>query len=143
MPVNFQTAHRLLQEFDFHTLFVEEFGWQQPESDRTEPFEVEETRFERKRIAQMSEVPVFEIVAENGDIPKADLRSAVYKEISESFAENLLIFVNGDRTRSLWYWAKREGAKFYPRTDSYIKRQPVDLLLSKIGGLNIEPRGAR
>jgi hypothetical protein len=139
MSVNFEAAHRLLQTFNFNKLFIEEFGWQQPKSDRTETFEVEETRFERKRIAQMSEVPVFEIVAENGEIPKADLRSAVYKEISESFAENLLIFINSDRTRSLWFWAKREGAKFYPRTDTFIKEQPPDLLLSKLGGLAIAP----
>lgn len=139
MPLNFQKAKDLLYSFDFHQLFIEEMGWNQPSTDRTESVVVEEVTYERRRIAEMSEVPIFEITAPDGEIPSGDVRLKIYKEISEGVSlENLLIFINGDRTRSLWYWAKREGSKFYPRTDSYIKGQPVDLLLSKIGGLKIE-----
>jgi hypothetical protein len=138
MPLNFQTAKDLLYAFDFHRLFIEAMGWNQPVSRRPEPVTVEEVTYERSRIAEMAEVPVFEVTAPDGEIPNGELRAKIYKAIAENFAENLLIFVNGDRTRSLWYWAKREGSKFYPRTDSYIKGQPVDLLLSKIGGLKIE-----
>ncbi|MGF1566494.1 MAG: hypothetical protein ACFCVD_00180 [Nodosilinea sp.] len=139
MPLDFfQKANNLLYDFNFHGLFIEEMGWNQPVSRRPEPVTVEEVTYERSRIAEMAEVPVFEVTAPDGEIPSGELRAKIYKAIAENFAENLLIFVNGDRTRSLWYWAKREGAKFYPRTDSYIKGQPVDLLLSKIGGLKIE-----
>ena len=138
MPLDFQKAKDRLYEFDFHRLFIEEMGWNQPSSDRPEPVVVEEEVFHRRRIAEMSEVPVFEVTTLDGEIPKGEDRAKIYKAIAENFAENLLIFVNGARTRSLWYWAKREGSKFYPRTDSYIKGQPVDLLLSKIGGLKIE-----
>lgn len=138
MPLDFQKAKDRLYEFDFHRLFIEEMGWNQPSSDRPEPVVVEEETFQRRRIAEMSEVPVFEVTAPDGEIPKGEGRAKIYKAIAENFAENLLIFVNRDLTRSLWYWAKREGSKFYPRTDSYIKGQPVDLLLSKIGGLKIE-----
>jgi hypothetical protein len=134
----FKQAKDRLSEFDFHRLFIEVLGWNQPSNDRAEPVVVEDITYERQRIAEMSAVPVFEVTAPDGDIPKGEERAKIYKAIAESFAENLLIFVNGDRTRSLWYWAKREGSKFYPRTDSYIKGQPVDLLLSKIGGLKIE-----
>ena len=138
MPLDFQKAKDRLYEFDFHRLFIEEMGWNQPSSDRPEPVVVEEEIFQRRRIAEMSEVPVFEVTTPDGEIPKGEDRAKIYKAIAENFAENLIIFVNRDLTRSLWYWAKREGAKFYPRTDSYIKGQPVDLLLSKIGGFKIE-----
>ena len=139
MPVDFQQARRLLDAFDFHTLFIELFGWQQPTSDRVEHLEVENARFERKRIAQMAEVPIFELTSADGEIPSGELRAKIHKEIAEGVSlENLLIFVNANRTRSLWFWAKREGSKFYPRTDTYIKGQPADLLLSKISGLRIE-----
>ncbi|NER78892.1 MAG: ATP-binding protein [Leptolyngbya sp. SIO1D8] len=133
----FKPVKDRLYEFDFHRLFIEVLGWNQPSNDRAESVTVEEVTYERRRIAEMSAVPVFEVTAPDGEIPKGEERAKIYKAITESFAENLLIFINGDRTRSLWYWAKREGAKFYPRTDSYIKGQPVDLLLSKIGGLKI------
>lgn len=86
----------------------------------------------------MSGVPVFEITATDGEIPTADTRLAIYQAIAQQFAENLLIFIDQDRNRSLWYWAKREGAKIYPRTEVYLKNQPADLILSKIGGLRIE-----
>lgn len=100
---------------------------------------MEGTSYERKRIAEMAGVPVLEITSTDGEIPKADDRTKIHKAISEVVSlENLLIFVNGDRTRSLWYWAKREGSKAYPRTETYVRYQPADLLLSKIGGLKFE-----
>jgi len=74
-----------------------------------ESLEVEGTSYQRKRIAEMAGVPVLEITSTDGEIPKADDRTKIHKAISEVVSlENLLIFVNGDRTRSLWYWAKRD-----------------------------------
>jgi type I restriction-modification system DNA methylase subunit len=138
MAIDFQRSRDFLSDFDFHNLFIEELGWSRPSSNRAESVMVEEVTYQRQRIAEMADVPVFEVTAPDGEIPLGEARLKVYKAIAESFAENLLIFVNGDRTRSLWYWAKREGSKVYPRIDWYIKGQPIDLLLSKIGGLKIE-----
>ena len=138
MPLNFQTARNLLYEFCLHDLFIQELGWSQPSSSRPEALEVDEQTYTRTRIAEMTGVPVFEITASDGEIPTADTRLAIYQAIAQQFAENLLIFIDRDRNRSLWYWAKREGAKIYPRTEVYLKNQPADLILSKIGGLRIE-----
>ncbi|MBD2088277.1 hypothetical protein H6F67_00105 [Microcoleus sp. FACHB-1515] len=135
MPFNFQNARTLLDEFRLNDLFIEELGWSQPSNLRSEDLEVDEQVFQRTRIAEMSNVPIFEIVAADGEIPNADARLAVYKAIAAQFTENLLIFLNGDRTRSLWYWAKREGTKLYPRTVSFVQGEPTDLILSRIGGL--------
>ena len=139
MPLDFQKARDWLNQFDFHNLFIDELGWKQPSSQKVESLEVEGTSYERKRIAEMAGVPVLEITSTDGEIPKADDRTKIHKAISEVVSlENLLIFVNGDRTRSLWYWAKRDGSKAYPRTETYVRYQPADLLLSKIGGLKFE-----
>ncbi|QYO67835.1 hypothetical protein [Leptolyngbya sp. 7M] len=138
MPLNFQNARNLLYEFRLRNLFIDELGWSQPSSSRSEPLEIEGQIYTRTRIAEMSGVPVFEITATDGDIATADTRLEIYKAIAQQFAENLLIFIDQNRTRSLWYWAKREGAKIYPRTETYLKEQPADLILSKIGGLRIE-----
>jgi len=137
MPFNSDKAHDRLYAFKLQDLFVQELGWSNPTKHSPEAVEVEGQVYQRSRIAQMAEVPIFEIASPDGDIPAAEICNAIYKAIAEQFAENLLIFVNRSRTRSLWYWAKREGAKFYPRTESYVQGQPPDLLLSKIGGLYI------
>ena len=137
MPFNSDKAQDRLYEFKLQELFILELGWSQPASRNPESLEVEGQTYQRSQIAQMSGVPIFEITSPDGDIPTAEIRNAIYKAIAEQFAENLLIFVNQQRTRSLWYWAKRDGTKFYPRTESYVQGQPPDLLLSKIGGLFI------
>jgi hypothetical protein len=51
----------------------------------------------------MAAVPVFEVKVPDGEIQNRELRAKIYKAIAENFAENLLIFVNCDRTRSLWH----------------------------------------
>ena len=137
MPFNSDKAHDRLYEFKLQELFILELGWSQPASRNSESLDVEGQTYQRSQIAQMSDVPIFEIASPDGDIPTAEIRNAIYKAIAAQFAENLLIFVNQQRTRSLWYWAKRDGTKFYPRTESYVQGQPPDLLLSKIGGLFI------
>ncbi len=43
-----------------------------------------------------------------------------------------------ERTRSLWYWVKREGTKRYFRDHLYVKGQPGDLFLGKLGSLVID-----
>ncbi|NJO43843.1 MAG: hypothetical protein HC865_25585 [Cyanobacteria bacterium RU_5_0] len=138
MPLIFQKAQNLLYEFRLRDLFTDELGWSQPSSARPEELEIKGQTYSRVRIAEMSGVPVFEITATDGEIPTADTRLEIYRAIAQQFAENLLIFINQSRTHSLWYWAKREGAKIYPREASYLKEQPTDLILSKIGGLRIE-----
>lgn len=111
MALDFQKARDWLSQFDFHNLFIYELGWKQPSSQKVESLEVDGTCYERKRIAEMAGVPVLEITAADGEIPKAEDRTKIHKEISEAVSiENLLLFVNGDRTRSLWYRAKRDAA---------------------------------
>lgn len=56
----------------------------------------------------------------------------IYKEIAPLHHENLLIFLDRDRTQSLWYWVKQDGTKSYPREHLYAKGQPGDLSLGKL-----------
>ena len=58
--------------------------------------------------------------------------------MSALFHEHLLIFLDKDRTQSLWYWVKREDGKAFPRDHFYLKGQPGDLFLSKLGGIVFE-----
>ena len=138
MPLDTTSARTNLNEFDFKTLFIEELGWSKPAIRETVAFECLDATFTRREIAELAGVVVFEVTAADGLIPNADTCKAIHKEISVLFHENLLIFLDGARTQSLWYWVKREGTKLLPRQHSYFKGQPGDLFLSKISAMFVD-----
>ena len=135
MAINFTGLRDRLQQFDFHHLFVEELGWSQPTSRQPIPMTVKGVSCVRRQISQLAGVTVFEVTADDGKIPDAKTRAAIHKEISGLHHENLLIFLDTERTQSLWYWVKRLDGKNLPRDHFYIKGQPGDLFLSKLGGI--------
>lgn len=130
-----QKARDLLQAFDFGKLFVEELGWSQPTSRQRTYFGHKEDEFQRKQIAQLSGVVVLEITTSDGKVPDRKTLAGIHKEISKLHHENLLIFVDAQRTQSLWYWVKREDGKLRPREHLYVKGQPGDLFLSKLSSM--------
>jgi len=121
-----------LDNFNFRDLFIEELGWSNPLDRKKTSLEINGAQFERVQIAQLSGVVVFEITAKDGAIPDAKTRRAIHTEISRSYHENLLLFIDGKRAQSLWYWVKRETGKTYPREHLFTRGQPADLILSKI-----------
>lgn len=138
MSLNFQRTRDLLNKFRFNDLFVEELGWSQPAKSKTITIEVAEQIYQYQCIAEISGVAVFEVTAADGIIPEAKVRNAIHQEITSLIAENLLIFIDKQRTRSLWYWVKREDKKTFIRDHLYVKGQPGDLFLSKLGSLVID-----
>jgi hypothetical protein len=138
MALNFQRTRDLLYNFQFEDLFIEELGWSQPIRRKAVTLEIESKIYQYKCIAEISGVAVYEVTAADGIIPEAKIRAAIYQEITKLKAENLLIFIDNKRTRSLWYWVKREENKSYIRDHLYVKGQPGDLFLSKLGSLVID-----
>ena len=100
--------------------------------------EVDGVRFDCTQIAQLSGVVVFEVSSSDGRIPEAKARAAIHKEIAPLHHENLLIFLDRDRTQSLWYWIKRENGRIYPRDHLYVRGQPGDLFLSKLSAMVVD-----
>jgi len=127
-----------LQQFDFHRLFVDELGWSKPSTRDAVEMTIKTVKFTRRQISHLAGVAVFEVSAEDGRIPDAKTRAAIDKEVSALFHEHLLIFVDKARTQSLWYWVKRQDGKTFPRDHFYLKGQPGDLFLSKLGGIVFE-----
>ena len=87
----------------------------------------------RARRANSAGSSCFEIEADDGRIPDAKTRVPSTRKCRKHHHENLLIFVDRERTQSLWYWVKRQDGKLYPRDHLYLKGQPGDLFLSKLG----------
>jgi Putative DNA-binding domain/Putative RNA methylase family UPF0020 len=137
MPVDLSNLRKNLQAFDFRKLFVDDLGWSKPSSTQT-TLELEGLTFELKQVAQLSGVQVFEASSSDGQIPDAKNRKKIHDEVSEQAYENLLIFTDKTRTQSIWYWAKRDGKKTYPRDHFYDKNQSGDLLLSKIQAMFVD-----
>src|SRR5436190_23325456 len=135
MAINFERTRERLAQFDFRKRFVEELGWSQPSSRKSIDFAVRDAEFTRRSVAELAGVVVFEVEANGGKIPDAKVRAAVHKEIAKLHHENLLIFVDADRTQSLWYWVKRQDGKSFPRDHPYLKGQPADLFVSKLGSI--------
>ncbi|MBI3651104.1 MAG: ATP-binding protein [Acidobacteria bacterium] len=130
----------LLQKFDFKALFIEELGWAQPTERKSIKGSFDSIEFERRQIAQLSGVVIFEIISSDGVIPNAKARAAIHKQISQLHHENLFIFLNqkDNPSQSLWYWVKREGNKTFVRDHLYIKGQPGDLFLSKLSAMVVD-----
>lgn len=138
MTLNFAQSRQFLQDFQFRDLFIQQLGWSYPSRDQIVPIALEGETYFSKSISELLGVSVFEVTAAKGDIPNATTRLAIYKQITELAHENLLIFLDQARTQSVWYWVKREGSKIYPRDHVYVKREPCDLLLTKVIALYVD-----
>ncbi|MEH1905509.1 MAG: hypothetical protein V7L04_30050 [Nostoc sp.] len=119
-------------------MFIQELGWSKPSRQKPVILKIEDKSYQYQKIAELSGVAIFEVTGKDGKIPEAKTRVAIHQEITKLIAENLLIFITEERTRSLWYWVKREGSKSYVRDHLYVKGQPGDLFLSKLGSLVID-----
>jgi hypothetical protein len=135
MTIDFVRTREYLKEFDFHRLFVEELGWSQPSTKTATEMKVNDVAITWRQISQLAGVTVFEVTPQVGGIPDAKTRASIHKTISSLHHENLLIFVDKQRTQSLWYWVKREGVRRSPRDHFYVKGQPGDLFLGKLSGI--------
>ncbi|MEH2162153.1 MAG: DNA methyltransferase [Nostoc sp.] len=138
MSLNFQRTRDLLSNFKFSNLFIEELGWSKPSRQKPVSLKIENNTYQYQKIAELSGVAIFEVIATDGNIPEAKVRKHIHQEITKLINENLLIFIGQERTRSLWYWVKREGSKSFFRDHLYVKGQPGDLFLSKLGSLVID-----
>lgn len=71
MPtLNLPKTRDLLQKFDFSMLFIEELGWSRPSGRKLEIWTSNGVVLERRQIADLSGVVVFEITAQDGSIPR-------------------------------------------------------------------------
>ncbi len=135
MALNFTQVRKDLSTFDFRTLFSETLGWSQPPSKKSEVLEAEGVTFTLRQIAELAGVVVLEATTPGDALPDAKTRRALHKQVGELYLENLLIFVDEARTRSLWEYAKREGGKTVYRPHPFIKGQPGDLFIGKLSGI--------
>ncbi len=132
MSLNIEQMYCYVRKFDFASLLIKELRWSEPVTKK--PISIDEEHM-RLEIARIAETPVFEISTVDGQIPDTQARSALSRELLLLFRESLLIFIDEERTQSIWYWVKDEGNTYYKREYLYTRGQPEDLFLNKITGI--------
>lgn len=109
-----------------------------PPNPKPIAFTCADRAYRRTQISQLGGVVVLEITGDDASLPDAKTRLAIYKDIAKLHHENLIIFVDPQRTRSLWYWVKRDGTKLYPRDHFFLRGQPGDLFLGKLAAMVVD-----
>ncbi len=138
--LNPRTARKHLQEFRFADLFVEDLGWNYPGKGKPLSITHDTHRYIATEISQLSGFRVFEVCTADADTPFPDAKTqaVIWKHIAPQAVENILIFIDPARERSVWLWMKRSEGKTRPRRHHYLKGQPGDLFLSKLSSLVID-----
>jgi hypothetical protein len=136
--MNFEATRDYLQDFEFGKLFIEILGWASAKGIKPFEIDVEGIRFKIQPISQLAGVVVLEASAANGVLPNKKVMGEVHKEVAKLYHENLIIFLDKDRTQSLWHWVKREEKRAIPRNHLFVKGQPGDLFLSKLSGMFVD-----
>jgi tRNA1(Val) A37 N6-methylase TrmN6 len=138
MAISTQSIRQHLQAFDFKRLFVEStpdgLGWNNYTS-RLQSYDLDGVRYNFTPIAEQGGMVIVQCEANDGNIPFTGARRKIDKHITELAFEHIIIFVDGDKSTSLWVWVKREDGKSKSRTHTYRKGQLADALLQKLAGI--------
>ena len=143
MSIQFKEMRDRLHQFDFGGLFVENLGWSRPPiaEKKWRTVSIKDDSYERRAVAGLGGVMVFEVRRSNGRIPDAEHRKQIFRDIEKQYHEHLLIFLDGSpelATQSLWYWVKRDGKQLLPREHLYIKHQHGDSLIGKLQAMHFD-----
>lgn len=139
--LNTDRARKALQEFRFSDLFIDELGWNKPTGRAVTKLADSMVNFwNAKEISQLSGFRVFEVTPEDPktNLPDAKDQQVLWKMLSAQAVENIAIFVDANRTQSLWLWIKRDGKRNLRRAHAYVKGQPGELFLSKLASLVVD-----
>ncbi len=138
MALNVENARNLLQGFDFKTLFIEELGWNNPKNKNAFPFQTKEGQFYRKAISELSGATVYEITTDDGTIPDSKIRDVISKEIQKINFEHILVFIDKNRTQTIWRWLKKQDKKSLSREHYFAAGQTGDAFIAKLSGLLVD-----
>lgn len=138
--LNLEKTRQFLQNFQFSDLFIEELNWSNPTNKAIQHDTIKDLSITRKPIAELSGAVIYEISMSDGKIPNAKIRVEIANHIQKIKQEHLLIFVDAQRSQSVWHWIKiqdKDGAanrKIY-RSHFFMKGQTGDSFIPKLSGL--------
>ncbi|MEZ0396166.1 MAG: DNA methyltransferase, partial [Anaerolineales bacterium] len=91
---------------------------------------------EFRPLAQMSGLPVFRVDWPSEKTPTVQQRRSVYRALSSSYIEHLLVYLTRDGRQTSFVWARRRGqGKIEMRTLSYAAGVPARTTLEQLSKL--------
>ena len=136
MNINTNRVRDCLKRFDFKTLFIEELGWNTC-GNRPVDVQIDTQTFRLIPFAEQGGMVVYLGESpEDGSVPPSNIRRVIETRITKQTHEHMIVFVDRDRTRSVWQWVRRQrGKQTAAREHAYYKGQPGDSLLQKLAGI--------
>jgi hypothetical protein len=107
---NAGNAKRLLEQFDFPKLFIEELGWDRHSADLS--IEISGTSFPLRAVAEKRGMVAWICRAPAGQqIPDRAARRKIEHQVAKTTLEHLIIFTDAKRAEQIWCWSRREIGK--------------------------------
>lgn len=110
MNFNAENARKLLADFDFAKLFIEELGWDRHTANLTVP--IAGVDFPVRAVAEKRGMAVWVCEAPAGQkIPDRATRRKIETQVAKTTLEHLIVFIDAKRAEQVWCWARREAGK--------------------------------
>ena len=125
-------ARRYLKDFDLHTLFIEELGWDHHRQELVAPVDGQEFRLQA--IAHKRGLVAFRCApAPDGRIPPYALRRKIETQVAKSVNQHLIIYSDAGQTQQVWQWVRREaGRPTAAREQTFYRDQTGEALIQKL-----------
>lgn len=129
MNINRKSITKLLDNFQFQDLFIEELGWDYCDDETPINISVEEQIFTLTPIAHKRNLVVYQCLLENQSIPLSSIRKKLDREINKYAREHFIIYASISEQKQVWQWVKREtNQPLATRTVTYSHNKKEDLL---------------
>lgn len=122
MSFDMQQAETCLQSLDLVMLFTDVLGWAAPVNGRAIAIRAFNHPYRAHCIAQRGDARVWEIKLNNPEVLTAKLKTKLYQSIHKKYPQPLIVFIDRQRCRSLWYW---QSASKSSQSMVFIPRQPL------------------
>lgn len=110
MDFNAGNAKKLLEQFDFAKLFIEELGWDRHSADLSVP--IGGATYTLRAVAEKRGMVAWVCQAPTGQqIPDRAARKKIETQVAKTTLEHLIIFTDAKRAEQIWCWARREAGK--------------------------------
>ena len=121
-----------LENFDLHSLFIEELGWDHGGTNTEAP--VAGHTYALQAVAQKRGMVAFQYVADSVDaFPDYSTRQKIERKVVKTVREHLIVYAPHDRSALYWQWVKREpGRSDRNRQQIYHRGQSGEPLIQKL-----------
>lgn len=129
-------ARKLLRDFNFPALFVEELGWDKHKATLSIP--IADKTFELAAVAEKRGMAAF-VCECDGALPDYNARRKIERQVAKSAHEHFIIFIDASKTRQIWQWVKREAGKPDACREHHLDRaQSGEALIQKLKNVAFE-----